>query len=204
MIALLFSDVLLAIGIRVQGGGFSSMVVTDIDKHTEKGFQASRLAITDRWGMYREFDESGTQLHARVCHRMRTRKGCPKYLEFHLCGCACPYMHARSSEIGQWLVASARGLEVKPLTPWHRGLAHKDAAGRLLSRGLPYIDGLCVGPKRWREELDPDHVRPTKHKRQTRAEELVTIDAFEPQTIREVSAIRTQVQASFDEMQRFW
>ena len=180
------------------------MVVTDIDKHTEKGFQASRLAITDRWGMYREFDESGTQLHARVCHRVRTRNGCPKYLEFHLCGCVCPYMHARSSEIGQWLVASARGLEVKPLTPWHRGLAHKDAAGRLLSRGLPYIDGLCVGPKRWREELEPDHVRPIKHKRQTRAEELVTIDAFEPQTIREVSAIRTQVQASFDEMQRFW
>ena len=47
-------------------------------------------------------------------------------------------------------------------------------------------------------------MRPIKHKRLTRAEELVTIDAFEPQTIREVSAIRTQVQASFDEMQRFW
>ena len=58
MTALLFSDALLAIGIRVQGRGFSSMMVTDIDKHAEKGFQASRLAITDRWGMYREFDES--------------------------------------------------------------------------------------------------------------------------------------------------
>ena len=180
------------------------MVVTDIDQHAEKGFQASRLAITDRWGMYREFDERGTHLHARVCHRMRTKNGCPNYLDFHLCGCACPYMHARSSEIGQWLIASARGLEVKPPTPWHRGLAHKDAAGRLLSRGLPYIDGLCVGPKRWREELQPEHVRPAKHKRQTQAEELVTIHAFDPQTIRNVREIRTQVQASFDAMNEFW
>ena len=66
MTALLLSDALLAIGIRVQGKGCSSMMVTDIDKHAEKGFQASRLAITDRWGMYREFNGSGTHLHARV------------------------------------------------------------------------------------------------------------------------------------------
>ena len=180
------------------------MVVKNIDMHTTKGFQASRLAITDRWGMYREFDESGMRLHARVCHMMRTTGGCPRYLEFHSCGCACPYMHARSSEIGQWLTASARQEAIKPPMPWHRALAHKDAAGRLLTRGLPYIDGLCVGPKRWREQLDLDHVRPTKHQRQTEAQERDTIDAFDPQTIRQVRAVRTQVQTSFDEMQKFW
>ena len=62
------------------------MVVTDIDKRAEKGLPADRLAITDRWGMHRELDESGTHLHARVCHRMRTKNGCPLYLEYKLCG----------------------------------------------------------------------------------------------------------------------
>ena len=93
---------------------------------------------------------------------------------------------------------------MKPPTPWHLGLAHKDAAGRLLSRGLPYIDGLCVGPKRWREELEPEHVRPLKHKRQTEAEQLMTIHAFDPQTIREVMTMRAKVQASFDVMRECW
>ena len=103
-----FSGALLAIGVRVEGVGACSMLVMDIDMHTTKGFEASRLAITDRWGMYREFDESGMRLHARVGHLMRTVGGCPRYLEFHSCGCACPYMHARSSENGQWLTATAR------------------------------------------------------------------------------------------------
>ena len=113
-------------------------------------------------------------------------------------------MHARSSEIGQWLTATARGEATKQPTPWHRLLAHKDKVGRLLTSGLPYIDGMCVGPTRWREELDVDHVRPSKHRRQTEAEERKTVDAFDPQTVRQIFEVRTQVETSMEEMQKFW
>ena len=86
---------------------------------------------------------------------MRTKTGCPRALRFDGCGCACPYLHARSSELGKWLVASARNETSKEPTPWDRLLAHKDDDGRLLLSGLPYVDGLCVTPSEWKIESQP-------------------------------------------------
>ena len=97
---LTLSSALLAIGIEVQSGDHGRVELTNIDLHQKKGFKLTRFAITDRWGMYREFDEDGGQLHARVCHKMRTKTGCARALRFDGCGCDCPYLHARSSELG--------------------------------------------------------------------------------------------------------
>ena len=127
--ALTLRYALLAIGIEVQAGGDGCVQLTNIDHHEDKGFKLSRLAITDRWGMYREFDIDGNHLHARPCRKMRTNTGCPRALQFDGCGCACPYLHARSSELGKWLVASARNETSKQPTPWDRLLAHKDDDG---------------------------------------------------------------------------
>ena len=139
-------NALLTIGIEIQDGGRGHVQLTNINLHAKKGFKLTRFAITDRWGMYREFDEDGGQLHARVCHKMRTTGGCPRSLRFQGCGCACPYLHARSSELGKWLATNARNEACKEPTAWHRLLAIKDRRGRLLLRGLPYVDGLCVNP----------------------------------------------------------
>ena len=66
------SSTLLAIGIEIQYGDHGHAKLTNIDMHQKKGFKLTRFAITDRWGMYRDFDEDGGQLHARFCHNMRT------------------------------------------------------------------------------------------------------------------------------------
>ena len=60
----------------------------------------------------------------------------------------------------------------QPPTRWYRDIAHKDAKGRLLLQCLPYIDGLCVGPKEWREVHDPSHKVPQKHTPVTQEEAL--------------------------------
>ena len=88
-----------------------------------------------------------------------------------------------------------------------------DEQGRLLSQGLPYIDGFCVAPSRWRE-LNPAHIRPSRPRRtgdqsqrptrQVEREDLLTIDAFEPETMRAVRAAREQVRLTFEQMQDFW
>ena len=143
----------------VKPAGLASMQVTDSDTHTEKGLRASRCAITDRWGIYREFNDDGDRLHARICHHMNKSGGCPKYLSFHNCGCACPYMHSRTSALGKWLLASARNEKLKDPTPWDRAVGCKDERGRLLSQGLPYIDGFCVTPTRL-GQLNPDNIKP--------------------------------------------
>ena len=208
-----FSEMLLTIGMVVQPGGLASMTVTDTDAHADKGFRPSRCAITDRWGIYREFNDNGDVLHARICHHMRRAGGCPKYLNFHNCGCACPYLHARTSALGKWLLASARNETTKDPAPWDRAVGCKDERGHLLLKVLPYIDGFCVTPTRWRE-LDPDHIRPSKPKRkgdrsqkptrQVHWEDRLTIDAFEPETVRAVGAARELVQLTFEHMQDFW
>ena len=80
----------------------------------------------------------------------------------------------------------------------------KDEEGRLLLKVLPYIDGFCVTPTRWRE-LDPDHVRPSERPtRPVSGEERLTIDAFEPATVRAVGAARALVKLTFQEMEAFW
>ena len=152
-------------------------------------------------------------MHARICHYMRKAGGCPKHLSFHNCGCACPYMHARTSTLGRWLLASARKLTSKEPTPWDRAVGCKDDQGRLLSQGLPYVDGFCVNPTRW-QELNPAHIRPSRPTRkgdqserpmrQVERDDLLTIDAFEPETVRAVRAVREQVQLSFEQMQDCW
>ena len=97
---LTLSSALLAVGIEVQSGGDGRVQLTNIDLPQTQGFKVTRFAITDRWGMYRELDDRGNHLHARPCHKMRTKTGCPRALRFDGCGCACPYLHARSSELG--------------------------------------------------------------------------------------------------------
>ena len=160
---LTLSSALLAVGIEVQSDDHDRVKLTNLDHHQEKGvkltnidhhqkkgFKVTRFAITDRWGMYREFDEDGNHLHARPCHKMRTKTGCPRALRFDGCGCACPYLHARSSELGKWLVATARNESRREPAPWDRLLALKDSRGRLLLRGLPYVDGFCVTSSEWK------------------------------------------------------
>ena len=163
----------------------------------------TRFAITDRWGMYREFDECGNRLHACPCHKMRTKTGCPRALRFDGCGCACPYLHARSSELGKWLVASARKEARREPAPWDRLLALKDSRGRLLLRGLPYVDGFCVTPREW-TELQPSHRPSRKHQPLTREETMVTVDAFHPNTVTEVRQKRAEVDAAWKRMQEYW
>ena len=63
---LTLSSALLAVGIEVQSGDHGRVELTNIDHHQEKGFKVTRFAITDRWGMYREFDDRGNHLHARL------------------------------------------------------------------------------------------------------------------------------------------
>ena len=189
------------------------MRVTNTDAHADKGFRLARCAITDRWGNHREFNDVGDRLLARICHCVRKSGGCRKYLRFHNCGCACPYMHARTSELGKRLLASARDETTKDPTPWDCAVACKDAQGRLLSQELPYIDGFCVAPSRWRE-LDPDHIRPSsprhtgdqsqRRTRQVGRENLLTVDAVEPEAMTAVREAREQVRLTFEEMQHFW
>ena len=54
-----------------------------------------------------------------------------------------------------------RGNTEKQLGRWHRDIAHKDADGYLLLEGLSYIDGICVGPLRWREISGPQNQEPS-------------------------------------------
>ena len=117
---LTLSSALLAVGIEVQSGDHGRVELTNIDHHQEKGFKVTRFAITDRWGMYREFDECGNHLHARPCRKMRTKTGCPRALRFDGCGCACPYLHARSSELGN---GSQPALGTRPAKSRRPGIA---------------------------------------------------------------------------------
>ena len=200
---------LLAVGIEVKPrdhgwpGDGARLGLTNIDMHQEKGFKVNRFAITDRWGMYREFDEDGGQLHARPCHNMRNRHGCARALRFSLCGCACPYLHARTSGLGKWLVSIARKEIRKEPPAWDRLVAHKDGQGRVLQHGLPYVDGMCVTPRAWRE-LDPTHKQPEKGAPLTPAEMKITINAFHPSTVEQVSETRKEVEAAWQQMQEYW
>jgi len=112
-------------------------------------------------------------------------------------------MHARTAELAQWLTANARDPATKPPTPWHYAVHPKDAAGRLLTDGLPYIEGVCVTPKR-HKELNPEHVRPKKHMRPNPTDKLTTIDAFESDTLEQLQRTRDYVNSRFAEMQQFW
>ena len=112
-------------------------------------------------------------------------------------------MHARSACLAQWLTENARDPTRKLPTPWHRALHPKDAAGRLLTDGLPYIEGVCVTPTRHRE-LNPDHAPPKKHMRPNPMHEPTTIDAFEKDTLEQLQQTRDYVNTRFAEMQEFW
>ena len=200
---LTLSSALLAVGIEVRSGDRGHVELTNIDHRQEKGFKVTRFAIADRWGMYREFDDRGNHLHARACHKMRTKTGCPRALRFDGCGCACPYLHARSSELGKWLVASARNETSKEPTPWDRLLAHKDDDGRLLLSGLPYANGLCVAPTEW-EELNPSHKSPKKHKPLTHEERLETINAVREETMTEIKQTQEKINVVWEQMRNYW
>ena len=89
-------------------------------------------------------------------------------------------------------------------TPWDCAIAHKDAKGCLLLKGLPYIDGFCVGAKEWREVHNPSHEVPEKHKGPTQKDLHERLDAFDPQTVSAVERVRRQVQESFADMQEYW
>ena len=81
--------------------------------------------------------------------------------------------------------------------PWDGAIAHKDANGCLLLRGVPYIDGFCVGAKEWHLVHNPSHEVPEKHKGPTQKDLHERLDAFDPQTVSAVERVRRQVQESF-------
>ena len=137
---------------------------------------------------------------------MRKAGGCPRYLDFHDCGCVCPYMHARSSNLGRWFTAQARDNRKSLPHPWHCDIALKDErSGGLRIKGLPYIDGFCVGPKEWRI-LNPSHVKPRKVRssKVQKQNSTITINAFNVKTLKAVHVVRNQVKEAFDKMQMFW
>ena len=95
----------------------------------------------------------------------------------------------------------ARGEAKRMPAPWDFDIAHKSAEGELMLQGLPYIDGFCLVPRKWRTIHDPSHqVPPTR----TQNESPVRIDAFDAQTLSAVMQVREQVQAFFDDMQTYW
>ena len=154
--------------------------------------------------MYREFDPSGNWLHAKNCHYMNTKVGCPFQFTFAGCGCACPYMHARSYVLAKWLTEQARNPGAQEPPHWHYALHHKDAKGRLLTRGLPFVEGICVNPTRWRQ-LDPNHKPPEKkHAKMTLKERLTQIHAFKPEMLRDLETIRADVKQHWEIMNQFW
>jgi len=201
------SDALRTLGIQLTGAHDSEpyQASTEPDKHLTKGFRPDRLGITDRWGKYREFDErsDGAKLHAQWCHSMRSSNGCSRYLSFDGCGCACPYMHARTAPLAQWLTENARGPATKFPARWHHDVRPKDSTGRLLTSGLPYIDGFCLTPSEYKKQ-NPDHVPPDKKPRLDAARETITFEAFSSETSRQVHQTRESVEISFKAMQNYW
>ena len=204
------SDAFRAIGIHINladdaDESVGAIKFTELDHHVAKGFRTDRFAITDRWGKCREFDDSsnGAKLHAQWCHNMRTKAGCRKYMRFNMCGCECPYMHARSSELAKWLTEKARDPRTKSPPPWHRDLHPKDDRGQLMTHGLPYIEGVCVTPTRYRE-LNPNHERPNRSRTPPSSRSRHCIDAFETDTLAELQEKRAYVTACFREMQDYW
>lgn len=130
---------------------------------------------------------------------MRRAVGCPLQLRFHTCGCECPYLLARSGALAKWLTQQAWDPFVKEPTPWHRALHPKDAYGNLLARGLPYVEGLCVGQQAW-QALHPGRRRPKKREASMPQERLERVDAFTPGMLQEVGRVRQKVQAAFERM----
>ena len=199
------SDALRTLGIELTGAHDSEpyRASTEPDQHQTRGFRPDRLGITDRWGKYREFDERGEKLHAQWCHSSRSANGCPIYLSFDGCGCACPYMHARTADLARWLTENARDPATKPPTPWNRDVHPKDSTGRLLASGLPYIDGFCLTPTEYRKQ-NPSYVPPDKKRRLDAAREDITIDAFSSETSTQVQQTRDFAELSFAAMKRYW
>ena len=112
-------------------------------------------------------------------------------------------MHARSSELGKWLTASARNEACKEPTAWHRLLAIKDRRGRVLLRGLPYVDGLCVNPTEW-QVLDSSHRPSKKHKPLTHEDRLETINAVREETMTEIKQTQEKINAAWEQMRNYW
>ena len=104
---------------------------------------------------------------------------------------------------GKWLVASARNGARKEPTPWDRLLAHKDSRGRLLLRGLLYVDGCCMTPTQWKE-LDPSHRSSKKHRPLTHEETMATVHAFHPDTVAEVRKTRAEIDEAWKRMKDYW
>ena len=95
------------------------------------------------------------------------------------------------------------GEDVKAPKPWDRLLAHKGEHGRLLLRGLPYVDGFCVTPTVWRR-LHPSHEVPEKHKAQTPEQDAITVDAFHPETVAQAANVRKSVQTASEFLSNCW
>ena len=196
------STMLHCIGIKLRYDGVLGLVGAGYtNKHISNGIDWSRLALTDRNGMFREFDKAGN-LIARLCHNLGKSGGCPKYLSFHTCGCACPYMHFRTKELGKHIMAVARGETVRPLTGWHRDVALKKPDGTLSFR-FPFVDGVCVTPSEW-NALNPGRERPQKDRAPTPEEQCTQIHPMTPETIKEVDKVRDDVARSWKTMNGNW
>ena len=165
-------------------------------QHQKLGLALNRLCITDRWGKYREFDAGGNVLIARACHRNKD-KGCPDAFAFSRCGCACPCMHARHWQLGNWMVSKCRndaeGQATAPLTGWPLDVAERTESGEVRLLGLPYIEGTVMLVSQWRRSHPREQDTPGQR-----------IDAFTLDTIQRVQQVRKEVQEAFHEARQAW
>ena len=195
------TDLLITVGISVYriapAEGIMELRIPEYSKHhqnwhLECGLAVNRLCITDRWGKYREFDDTGTRLIARPCHRNKER-GCPEALAFLGCGCACPYMHARHFRLANWMMNKCRDSTTENLSGWPLDVAHKTRAGEVRLVDLPYVEGTVMLPSEWRAE----------HKRQNETR-CQCLDAFSEETLAKVASVRTEVEEAFQASRLAW
>ena len=58
-------------------------------------------------------------------------------------------------------------------------------------------------PTEWKE-LNPSHRSPKKHQPLTHEETLVTINAFHPDTVIEITQRQAEIDAAWKQMQDYW
>ena len=120
----------------------------------------TQWGITDRWGKLRSIDRKARYLVSLPCQT----RNCSLRLRFHMCGCACQYYHARSTELGLWLRDAARWkldhiwkpqpqeelLKAVPIPGkmknWHAAIHWKTVSGTMSFNSLPYIEPQALNP----------------------------------------------------------
>lgn len=149
------------------------------DLQMTKGFLPHFLAMTDRWGCYRELDQSQRYLILKVCHHSDSTRnsdrsyGCPLRFKYNRCGCACPYFHARSKKIAEKLVKACRNWEKTTamkdtkdlLSSWEYSIHFRDENNNPAFSNFPSVQGAALTSTGWQVQQglvprppgDPSH-----------------------------------------------